>query len=430
MSTIAFALFLLLVILTTLQAAFGIGFCKVLRHRRPAAPADHRWPRASVILCLRGADPFLGDTLRALLDLDYPNHDVRIVIDSEHDPAHAVVHGVLAEHERGNLGDRGQVTIEVLQRPRETCGLKCSSLLQAISHLPEDCEVVALLDADTIPHRSWLRELVAPLADPNIAVAAGNRWYMPDVPSWGALVRYLWNAAAVAQMYWSHFTWGGSLAIRTQVLHQSDLLQRWGRAFCEDTTIYDSVRSQGLRVAFVPTVMMVNRESCSLAEFFPWMRRQLLNGRLYHSTWPALATHGVISTCALAAAVMLLIAAVIVADWQAVAWLGSGLLLLQLSSGLLLALTEWSVRKIVRARAEPVHWLRPATAAKLVFALPLTQFLYAAALLMLGNMRRVQWRGVQYDIATPWDVKLVAYEPYRASPAAAGTAPVETASVH
>lgn len=419
MSTIAFVLFLLLVCLTALQTAFGIGFCKVLLRRRPTETAGHRWPRASVILCLRGADPFLSDTLRSLLNLDYPDHDIRIVIDSEHDPAHEVVRAALAEQ------PSERVTIEVLQRPRPTCGLKCSSLLQAISHLPSDCEVVALLDADTIPHRSWLRELVAPLADPNIAVAAGNRWYMPHAPTWGALVRYLWNASAVAQMYWSHFTWGGSLAIRTQVLHQSGLLQRWERAFCEDTTIYDSVRRQGLRVAFVPTVMMVNRESCSLAEFFPWMRRQLLNGRLYHPAWPALATHGVVSSCVLVAAVILLVAAVVVANWQAVAWLAGGLLLLQLSSGLLLALSEWAVRKIVRARAEPVGWLRPRTAAKLALAIPLTQLVYAAGLLMLGNMRRVQWRGVQYDIATPWDVKLIAYEPYSASPG-----PAETVSVH
>jgi len=418
-TTIAFVLFLMLVALTALQSLFGLGFCRVLLRRSPAEPADRRWPRASVILCLRGADPFLEDTLRALLNLDYPDHDIRVVIDSEDDPAHDIVRATLAgQHRR-------QVMIEVLEQRRDTCGLKCSSLLQAISHLEPDCEVIALVDADTIPHRSWLRELVAPLADPDVAVAAGNRWYMPHEPTWGALVRYLWNASAVAQMYWSRFTWGGSLAIRREVLHQSDLLERWGRAFCEDTTIYDSVRSQGMRVAFVPTVMMVNRESCSLAEFFPWMRRQLLNGRLYHSSWPMLATHGVISTLALAGAAIVLAAALLTANWQAAAWVGGGLVLLQLSSGLLLAITESAVRKIVRGRGEPVRWLSAATAAKLALAIPLTQLVYAAGLLMLGNMRCVQWRGVRYQIANPWDVKLIDYRPYSPSPVAAETASVQ-----
>ncbi len=419
MTTIAFVLFLILVGLTVLQTLFGLGFCEVLLRRRPAEPTGRRWPRASVILCLRGADPFLEDTLRALLNLDYPNHDIRVVIDSEDDPAHEIVRATLEG------GHGRQVTIEVLEQRRDTCGLKCSSLLQAISHLDPDCEVVALLDADTIPHRSWLLELVAPLADPNVAVAAGNRWYMPHDPTWGALVRYLWNASAVAQMYWSHFTWGGSLAIRREVLHQSDLLERWGRAFCEDTTIYDSVRNQGMRVAFVPTVMMVNRESCSLTEFFPWMRRQLLNGRLYHPAWPVLAAHGVISSLAFAGAVIVLAAALLTANLQAAAWVGGGLVLLQLSSGLLLAVTESAVRKIVRVRGEPVRWLDAATVAKLALAIPLTQLVYAAGLLMLGNMRCVQWRGVQYQIANPWDVKLVDYRPYSSSPVAA-----ETASVH
>ena len=74
--------------------------------------------------------------------------------------------------------------------------------------------MVALLDADTIPHRTWLRELVAPLADPRVGAATGNRWYMPAEAGWAGLVRYLWNAAAVVQMYCYGIAWGGTLALK------------------------------------------------------------------------------------------------------------------------------------------------------------------------------------------------------------------------
>ena len=35
----------------------------------------------------------------------------------------------------------------------------------------------------------------------------------------------------------------------------------------------------GQRVAFVPSLMMVNREDCSMGVFFRWVKRQLLTAR-------------------------------------------------------------------------------------------------------------------------------------------------------
>ena len=75
-----------------------------------------------------------------------------------------------------------------------------------------------LADADTIAHPTWLRELAGALADPTVGAATGNRWYMPDEISAAAMVRYLWNAAAIVQMYCYRIAWGGTLAVKTSVL--------------------------------------------------------------------------------------------------------------------------------------------------------------------------------------------------------------------
>jgi cellulose synthase/poly-beta-1,6-N-acetylglucosamine synthase-like glycosyltransferase len=63
--------------------------------------------------------------------------------------------------------------------------------------------VLAVIDADAVPHRWWLRDLVAPLSDPRVGVATGNRWYMPEHANWGSLVRYLWNVGAVVQVWFN-----------------------------------------------------------------------------------------------------------------------------------------------------------------------------------------------------------------------------------
>ncbi|MDG2470128.1 MAG: glycosyltransferase family 2 protein, partial [Pirellulaceae bacterium] len=43
-------------------------------------------PQASVILSLRGKDPFVADTIRNLLQQEYKNYELRIIVDSESDP--------------------------------------------------------------------------------------------------------------------------------------------------------------------------------------------------------------------------------------------------------------------------------------------------------------------------------------------------------
>jgi len=178
------------------------------------------WPRTAVVVCLRGSDPFLADNLRAVLDQDYPDYSVHIVVDSPDDPAWDAVRKVVAQF------DAQRVRVTTLEERKETCSLKCSSIVQVVSRLDDSYEVVALADADTSPHRTWLKELVMAMADDDVGAATGNRWYMPSRSSVGAVERYLWNAAAVVQMFCYSVPWGGTLAIKREVFRKCNLLER------------------------------------------------------------------------------------------------------------------------------------------------------------------------------------------------------------
>jgi cellulose synthase/poly-beta-1,6-N-acetylglucosamine synthase-like glycosyltransferase len=315
----ASVLFWILLGLAVGQVPLVWAFVRALRRGRKPELRQAPYPKVAAVLCLRGTDPFLGSCVEALLNQDYPDYDVRIVVDSRQDPAWEVVEEVVHRCKADN------VRIIPLENHRETCSLKCSSLLQAVATLDESHEVVAQLDADTVPHPTWLKELVAPLADDRVGVATGNRWYMPETPSPGALVRYAWNAAAVVQMFCYRIPWGGTLAIKTSVFRDSDLKERWGKAFCEDTMLFEVLRKQGLKVAFVPSLMMVNREACDVPGYSSWVRRQLLTARLYHPRWLAVAGHGLMTSLVQAAAVVLLVAALVTGRGEVAAWVGGGL---------------------------------------------------------------------------------------------------------
>lgn len=407
MQTWALIVTIVLAGLAVLQFVPGLAFVAVLRRPKPALPPDDACPKTVVLLSVRGRDPFLAGCIEGLLAQDHPNYDVRIVVDHAEDPAWTVIRDVLARAEAGN------VTAESLEHRLETCTLKCSGLLQLIPKLDDSYEVVAVIDSDTVPHRTWLRELVAPLVDPQVGVASGNRWYMPKSPTLGSLVRYVWNAAAVVQMYWNRFTWGGSVAIRAGLVRGEELQDRWRHAVASDTAIYGVVRRHGLKAAFVPSLMMVNRETCGLGGFYGWVQRQLLVGRLQHRGWLPVLVHGIVTALALWAAVVILVAALALGRWSTAAWTAGALVGYAAVMALLVALMEAAVRNIARQRGEGTAWLTPAAVPRLALALPLTQILYSAALPTVSFMRDVSWRGVAYRVEGPWNVRLVRYEPFR-----------------
>ncbi len=406
MTLLAASVLVLLLLLFALQAVPTWAFARRLR-RAPTPPlADAECPTALVVLCLRGSDPFLERCLTGLLEQDYPNFHLRIIVDQRQDPAWQVVEDVLARQRAIH------VSVEPLVERYETCSLKCSSLIQALTDLDEEYEVVALLDGDTLPHPSWLRELVAPLRDERVGVSSGNRWYMPQDAGWGSLVRYFWNAAAVVQMYWNRFTWGGSVALRAEIFRQGDLLASWKTSVSTDTVIYNVIRRHGYQTAFVPSLMMVNREACALPNFFRWVQRQMVVARLYHPGWPVVFTHGLVTTLVLAAAFAGLAGSLALGVSSAAVALAGGLTAYLLGMIALFALLEHAVRRVVRARSEATSRLRLPMLLKALLAIPLTQFVYAAALLKVTRLRRVEWRGVTYTIEGPRRVRMVEYQPY------------------
>ncbi len=79
-------------------------------------------------------------------------------------------------------------------------------------------------------------------------------------------------------MYWYKIGWGGSLAISTNFLRQSDLRQRLAHAFGEDSTICRCARAHGYGIAFSPSLVMVNRETCNVKGVFGFSRAAIIDG--------------------------------------------------------------------------------------------------------------------------------------------------------
>jgi cellulose synthase/poly-beta-1,6-N-acetylglucosamine synthase-like glycosyltransferase len=405
LNVISFWVFWGLIIITLFQIGFTLTFARLLKPSPVSLPTPA--PKATIILCLRGADPFLPNCLHGLLHQDYPNYSVQIIVDSPEDPAWAMVNQALQQP------SSIEVRVSTLKDYYQTCSLKCSAILQAIAQLDDTCEVIALIDADAIAHPTWLSELVALLSDSRVAATTGNRWYTTHSGQWGDLVRYLWNVSAVVTMYFNQIPWGGSLAIKTQSLKQAGILEKWQQAFSEDVLLYQALRDHQLKVQFVPSVLMVNRENCTLGSFIRWVARQFLIVRLYHPSWWGTVIYGLYTLLLVEVGFLAILIAALSQQWAIAGWVSLAIAFFFSISTLLTLHLERRVQAVVQARGETLA--RSANIAKLWMALPFSQVVCAIALMAATWIRRVTWRGTTYQISGPWKIRLVSYFPYRSS---------------
>jgi cellulose synthase/poly-beta-1,6-N-acetylglucosamine synthase-like glycosyltransferase len=367
-------------------------------HRQHSAKSTLRiWPKAGILLSLRGGDEELPMALQSLLDQDYPDYELHIVVDSEQDSAWPIVHEIVAENPQSN------VFVNTLHERPVTCSPHCASLAQA-ARSAETCEILALVDGDVVAPRNWLRTLVAGLDRQDVGMVHGNRWYRFDQTGWGSAVRYCWNSAAVVVMYLFHIPWGGSSAMRRQDMIDAGVIDAWLTTLNQDNPAKVKMKKFGKRTIFLPELMILNRDAISLPVCTEFLTRQLMWGRLYSPArhWVYLLIHGWSVLVIEAAAVGLLLYGLATGDVQLVVTNALGLGALLLAIPLALARNEKTVRNALAERGE--HIPAPTLGAILGF-IPktiFTQFVYAVALYKATVRKRLKWRNVEYEILGPW----------------------------
>ncbi len=274
-----------MMLLCLVQIGMLWKYVRTLRRAFAPLPMDGNYPPMLAVLCLRGADPFLRESLMRLLASDYPDLRIRIVVDSETDPALPQVKQILSELQNSI------VELMILKERLPHCSGKVSGLLMATENLPEDCELVAWIDGDSMLHRTAFKELAQCLRDPSVGAVSGNRWYLPPDASLSGVTRMLWNGFAVPAMNLFGLLWGGCMAARASDFRDPGLRHLLAHSFIEDSTISTWVRSSGRTTQFVASAMLLNRESISLRDYYRFATRQLFTVRIDNSRWRWLALH-------------------------------------------------------------------------------------------------------------------------------------------
>lgn len=387
-------------------------------HLARTADSDYT-PSATVLLSLRGNDPFLSDCLHGLLNQDYPEYQVKIIVDHIDDPAYSFVAQYLAEH------DHPHCDVSIREAMHGNCGLKNASLVQAIGEVDDHVEVVAWLDADVVPHRSWLRELVSPLHDPQTGVCSGIRWYAPRQANPGTMVRHAWNTAALMQMVSLEIPWGGSIALSRDVFTHPLLANSFSRMLWEDTGLKQIADQIGRKMVFVPAATMVNTESIPFHSCFRYMTRQLVNARFYHPHWWLIASLGLMTAVAQTTLLALGVLFLVQGNLTAAAASAGALFVSNACVALPIFRISLLIHQTVRARGDDFRRQPLRT----LGYLGMTVYFFAAALLAAMRTRMIDWRGVLYHVPEPFDVRIMHYEPFQPPRESVGQFEIENISL-
>jgi len=277
----------LLAILNAAQALAAWIHVRILRNR-PPDPGGYT-PRVALFVPCKGLDPDLEANLEAVARQDYPDHTVTYIVESTADPAHDTLRRVVARHPH---------TCTVIAGLARTCGQKNHNLLQGIASRGHGAEVIVTCDSDTRPDRTWLRRLVAPLADPRISVATGFRWLQPGEGrrTFAGYLHAMFNGYMATLVANKSFAavWGGSMALRRDFFERHRLAERWSSTVVDDMTVSEILLASGERRVYVPSCVVVSDDAIPhLRPTLDWFTRQIVYVRyhLYVFWLMALALH-------------------------------------------------------------------------------------------------------------------------------------------
>jgi ceramide glucosyltransferase len=346
------------------------------RSRRPPSAPDfaHGLPPVTLLKPVYGLEKNLKENLRTACLQDYPEYEVVFSVQRPDDPALPV----LRELEREFGPRRACVVVEQVE-----VGLngKINNLCGAWRHARHD--VLVISDSDVRLDASYLRCIVAPLADPDVGAVttffkarSANTWYEK-------LELLGLNADQFAMALFSsatrlvQFCFGASMALRRETLERIGGFEAFGHSLVEDTEMGREIMRLGRRLVVVPHVVETTVDLSSVVE---WAKKQI-----YWDQNTLAAVPGVFAASALLRVIPL---SLLFATLRGFDTIGVGLF------GVATAVRLACAAAVLGVALRDFEGLRA------LWLVPLRDLLGVVWALRATFSRKVVWRGVELSVAS------------------------------
>jgi hypothetical protein len=172
------------------------------------------------------------------------------------------------------------------------------------------------------------------------------------------------------------------------------------------------MRGMERKIVFVPSLVMVNREKCSMRFCSDYIARILTWSRLYEPTFGWTVAHACVNLIPLIGAFTCLAVAILTAQWVATLLVLSAIMAHTAFLGLAYLLVRRGVARVAKGRDERFERLSGGRLLKIFGLIPVALAVYALGLIRAVTKRYVCWRGVWYYIADRTHIVVLAYQPF------------------
>jgi hypothetical protein len=221
----------------------------------------------------------------------------------------------------------------------------------------------------------------------------------------------MWYAGALFFSMLFQNPWAGAYAMRAKDIRETDLISVWRNSAVDDGPLKALLARHGLGCLSLPSMVSVNRESCTLGFTTRWMSRILTWAKIHEPSFWLTFTQMLFSTALIVAILATLGWGIFMANWSLV----FACLVALVVSGILSVLAWDTIRSCVRETSENGINIRRITPIRFLAALLtviVAQGVYAIAGFRAAFAKSVSWRGIKYKIYRG-SLLMDEYHPYR-----------------
>jgi hypothetical protein len=348
-------------------------------------------PPAAVIVAVKNASDVSRAFFGRLRHQAYPDYRIIAAVESEDDPAFAMV---MEESKRPGAPLR---TVVAGQSGRT--GQKVWNLLAALDAIEPSDEIVAFVDADTLPTPEWLSRLVAALVNTGRDAVTGYRWIIPADDRMSSAVVAAANASVVTVPRLPsiiNHCWGGTMAMRSKTLERIDIRRHWVGAISDDAQMTRAFKEAGYQVYSPRQNLLLSPVAMSWGEALSFGRRQYRILWLHSSDLWVLAALGTLFPIAAAIAAL------------SMALHGSVLAIVLIGVSLILGEVRYHCRRRIvvalwgeaTAAGLPMYWRVER------WLRPIWWSFHALCVFSAPGSRHIRWAGIDYRVRGRQDVEV------------------------
>ncbi|HJO22477.1 MAG: bacteriohopanetetrol glucosamine biosynthesis glycosyltransferase HpnI [Myxococcota bacterium] len=212
-------------------------------------PATGAWPPVTILKPIHGLEKNLEENLRSACELDYPTYQVVLAVQRLEDPALPLLREL--EREYGSA----RISVVAVENQPVVNG-KVQNLIHALAAARHD--IVVISDSDIGLRPDYLRQIVAPLADPEVGCVC-TLYRAVDSDVWHEKLEHLsYNSEFIVNVIFAEvfsaypFCPGCSVAIRRKALDEIGGFEPLLDFLVEDFELGRRINERGYRTELIP----------------------------------------------------------------------------------------------------------------------------------------------------------------------------------